>query len=127
MELETLIPVLPAGIALLLAFFAPYAVAIVEHPRWAPNQKKLVAIVVSLLLSAIAMAAYYLLSGELPLPWPAFSMLFIVISQAAYALVLKPSVKRVEARVGVKDTTLVIDPIEAQAISDLSPERGQNE
>lgn len=97
------LPVIPAGIVLLLSFFSPYAVAIVNHPRWTAGSKKLITIVVTLVLAGVAMAFYYLTTGEQLLPWPAFILLFLVVSQAAYALVLKPSAKAIERNVGITE------------------------
>ena len=31
------LPAIPAGILTLLAFFAPYAIAIINHPSWDPK------------------------------------------------------------------------------------------
>ena len=98
------LPAIPTGVTVLLIFFAPYATAILNHPRWAAGSKKLVAIAVSIGLALLSLAFYYLLTGDAPLPWPAFIILFLVISQAAYALLLKPSAKLVENRVGPTDT-----------------------
>ena len=109
------LPVVPLGVTVLLVFLSPYAVAIINHPAWSANSKKLVTVAVTLILSGVALWLYYALTGDVPLPWPAFSLLFLVVSQAAYALLLKPSVKRVESAIGVKDKELevvVIDPSE---------------
>lgn len=98
------LPVIPAGVVLLLSFFSPYAVAIINHPGWSPRHKKVIAIAVTLLLAAISMAFYYLVTGEALLPLPAFILLFLVVGQAAYALVLKPSAKKIESSIGIRDT-----------------------
>jgi hypothetical protein len=55
------------------------------------------------LLAGVSMLFYYALTGYV-FPDPAqFILLFVIISQAAYALILKPSAKAVEASVGTRD------------------------
>lgn len=101
MNLE--LPSIPAGIVLLLSFFSPYAIAVVNHPRWSTGSKKLITIAVTIVLAFISMWFYYLMTGDTLLPWPAFILLFLIVSQSAYALVLKPTAKVVERTVGVTD------------------------
>ncbi|MBU3995546.1 MAG: hypothetical protein KKF42_07205 [Actinobacteria bacterium] len=96
------LPAIPAGILILLAFFAPYAIAIINHPSWDPKWKRLVAIVVSIVLALVVMVLYYLMTGDLIPQWPVLLLLAIVVTQAAYALVLKPSAKSVEAKHGAQ-------------------------
>ncbi|MBU3995726.1 MAG: hypothetical protein KKF42_08145 [Actinobacteria bacterium] len=96
------LPAIPAGILTLLAFFAPYAIAIINHPSWDPKWKRLVAIVVSIILSLVVMALYYVMTGDIIPQWPVLLLLAVVVTQAAYALVLKPSAKSVEAKHGAR-------------------------
>ena len=96
------LPAIPAGILTLLAFFAPYAIAIINHPSWDPKWKRLVAIVVSIVLALVVMVLYYLMTGDLIPQWPVLLLLAIVVAQAAYALVLKPTAKSVEAKHGAR-------------------------
>ena len=98
--MEVVIPVLPAGISLLLAFLAPYAIAVVNHPGWNPTYKKLITIVVTVLLAGVSMLFDFLITGTLLHNPAEFILLFLVVSQAAYALILKPSAKALEASVG---------------------------
>lgn len=95
------IPVVPAGIILLLNFFAPYATAIVINPRWSDAAKKIVAIVVAIVLAAVVMAIAYF-GFEQPLPsWPVLLLLAVAISQASYDLVTGRSADVVTRKVGV--------------------------
>ena len=96
------LPAIPAGILTLLAFFAPYAIAIINHPSWDPKWKRLVAIIVSVVLALVVMVLYYLMTGDLIPQWPVLLLLAIVVTQAAYALVLKPSAKSVEMHIGAR-------------------------
>jgi len=99
--MDITLPLMPSGLTVLLAFFSPYAVAVVNHPAWPVKYKRLVALVVTVLLAAISMLFYYLMTGYV-VPDPAqFIVLFLIISQAAYALVLKSSAKTFESFVGV--------------------------
>jgi glucan phosphoethanolaminetransferase (alkaline phosphatase superfamily) len=101
--MEVTLPVIPSGLTVLLAFLAPYAVAVINHPAWAPKYKRLVSIVVTILLAAVSMLFYFMQTGYV-FPDPVqFILLFLMISQAAYALLLKPSAKAVEASVGTRD------------------------
>ena len=96
------LPAIPAGILTLLAFFAPYAIAIINHPAWAPKWKRLVAIIVSIVLALVVMVLYYLITGDTIPQWPVLLLLAIVVTQAAYALLLKPSAKSVETQLGAR-------------------------
>jgi glucan phosphoethanolaminetransferase (alkaline phosphatase superfamily) len=98
--MEITLPVIPSGLTVLLAFFAPYAIAVLNHPAWAPKYKRLVALAVTVALAGVSMLFYYMLTGYVfPNPFE-FILLFLVISQAAYALLLKPSAKAIEESVG---------------------------
>jgi hypothetical protein len=94
--MDVQIPTLPIGIVTLLGFFAPYAVAIVNRPEWSAAQRKWVALVVTFVLAAVALVIYYLATGEALPEWWALALLAIVVGQASYNLVLKPSAKSVE-------------------------------
>lgn len=98
MDIE--IPVVPVGILTLLAFFSPYGVAIINHPRWKASSKRLVSIVVSVVLAAAVTLYYYWDTGDALPGWPALIVLAFVISQAAFTILWK-SVKKVEAKHGV--------------------------
>lgn len=101
MQIE--IPTVPLGIVTLFAFFGPYAVAALNGLLafvTKPWQKKLVGIVVSIALAAVAIVIYLALGGSLPAGgWAAVAIWSIVILAAAYALVWKNPAARVEASV----------------------------
>jgi Co/Zn/Cd efflux system component len=62
-----------------------------------------VSLIVTVLLAAVSMLFYYLMTGYV-VPDPAqFIVLFLIISQAAYALILKPSAQVLEATAGTRD------------------------
>lgn len=96
------IPVIPTGVLTLLAFFAPYAVALINHPGWPAKWKYTVSIVVSLVLAVVVLGFYYLLTGDTIPQWPSLLLLSIVVTQAAYALILKPSAAALEAKHGAR-------------------------
>lgn len=90
------IPTIPAVIVTLLGIFAPYAIAIVNRPWWSPSTKKIVALIVSVLIAAIALVIYYAATGK-PLPqWWTLLLLGLFVTQSSYALVTKPSATRLE-------------------------------
>lgn len=98
---EILIPAVPAGITILLNFFAPYATSVVINPRWSSGQKKIVAIVVALVLAAVALLIAFLGFGiEIP-TWPALLLLGVVVSQTSYDLVTGKSADKFTATHGV--------------------------
>lgn len=97
---EIELPVIPAGIILLVNFFAPYAVALVVSPYWPKALKRFAAIIVSLVLAAIVLLLAYFGFG-LPLPaWPALLLLAVLVSQTSYDLILKSSASKLAATVG---------------------------
>ena len=98
--MEIVIPVIPAGVLTLLAFFAPFAIAIINHPGWKAGSKRLVAIVTSIVLGLVVLGFYYLLTGDTPPGWPWLILLTIVVTQATYAL-LRKTVSEVEGRYGL--------------------------
>jgi hypothetical protein len=101
--MDITLPIIPSGITVLLAFFAPYAIAVINHPAWPSKYKRLVSLVVTVLLAGVSMLFYYMMTGYI-FPDPAqFVLLFLIISQAAYALILKPSAKALEAVFGTRD------------------------
>ena len=96
--MEIAIPVIPAGITLLLNFFAPYATALVVQPAWSPARKKIVAVVIALLLAAAVLALVFLGFG-IPIPaWPQLLLLSVLVSQASYDLVLKRTADQLAQR-----------------------------
>lgn len=94
------IPIAPLGIMTLLAFFAPYGVAVINHPGWKAGSKRLVSIITSIALALVVTILYYWMTGE-PLPsWPVLILLSFVVSQASFTLLWK-SVKKVEGKRGI--------------------------
>lgn len=94
MEID--LPTIPLGVLTLLSLFAPYAVALINQPSWPAKWKRAVAIIVAVLLAAVVLALYYLLTGDVLPEWPWLILLAIVVSQASYALLLKPSASTLE-------------------------------
>lgn len=89
--MEIAIPAIPAGVLVLLNFFAPYATSLVVQPWWPTAAKKWVAIGVALLLGAAVLALAFFGFG-VPIPsWPVLLLLGVVVSQTSYDLILKKS------------------------------------
>lgn len=94
MEFE--LPAIPAAIVTIIGVLTPYLVALVNSPRWSTGQKRVVAVVGSLVLTGVSLAIYYASSGE-PIPdWWQLLLLGLVVSQAIYALLAKPTAKALE-------------------------------
>lgn len=96
------LPTIPAGVLVLLALVAPYAVAVLNG--WLPFikkpwQKKAVSVGVSTVLTAAVLAFYYVFTGDVVPQWPALVLLAIVVAQASYALVTKNTANAVEQAV----------------------------
>ena len=102
--MDIVLPLIPAGVLTLLAVFAPYAIALINHPGWKAGSKRLVAIVVSIVLALIVLALYYVITGDVIPQWPMLILLSIGVAQAAYTL-LWSSVKDVEGNHGVTEKT----------------------
>lgn len=94
------LPAIPSGMIVLMGFFAPYAIAFANHPGWPAKYKKLVAIVISIVVAAVAIVGYYLLTGDVPLDWPWLILLALLVVQASYALVTKKSATYIEQNYG---------------------------
>lgn len=98
--MDITIPVPAVGILTLVSFLTPYAVAIVNRPWWSDTARKIVSVAGALVVAAVSMTLYYLLSGE-PLPastadWITLGLVAVGVSQASYALITKPSAAAVE-------------------------------
>ena len=96
------IPAIPAGVLTLLAFFSPYAVALAQHPAWPARYKRLAAILVSVLLTIVVLVFYQLITGDPVSAWPVYFLYALVVQQAAYGLLIKPSAAALESRHGVR-------------------------
>lgn len=94
--MEIVIPTTPLGVLTLLAFFAPYAIAVINKPAWPARVKKWVAILVPILLALLVLVVYYISTGDVVPAWPVLLLLAVVVCQASYALVTKSTAKHVE-------------------------------
>jgi len=101
------IPVVPFAVTTIIGFLAPYVVSPLNAilpfitKAW---QRAVLSVVVSVILGAGGLAAYYALSGDLlpstPPQWVGFGFLVIVVCQASYNLVTKQlGAKQIEAAV----------------------------
>lgn len=90
------IPAVPVGVLTLLAFFAPYAVALINRPEWPTAARKWVSVGVAVALAAIVLAVYFAATGEIPQTWWAFLLLSVVVVSASYTLVTRRSATRLE-------------------------------
>lgn len=98
MEIE--IPSVPLGVLTLLAFFSPYASAILNGLlSFVTNAfaRRAVSIVLALALTAVVLLFYYNITGDVIESWWLFALLSIAVAQASYSLLLKQSSKKVEA------------------------------
>lgn len=92
------LPTIPAGVLVLLALVAPYAQALIQRPSWTPAVKKVIAVAVAIVLTAVVLAFYFVYTGDVIPAWPALILLTIVVAQASYALFTKPSAIALERR-----------------------------
>lgn len=90
------IPAVPVGVLTLLAFFAPYAIALINRPEWPVAARKWVAVGVAVVLAAVVLAIYFAATGEIPTTWWAFLLISVVVVSASYALVTKATASRLE-------------------------------
>ncbi|OIU88676.1 hypothetical protein [Microbacterium sp. AR7-10] len=92
------LPTIPAGVLVLLALLAPYVQALIQRPSWSPTLKKVAAVVVAVVLTAIVLAFYYVYTGDTVPAWPVLVLLAIVVAQASYAMVTKSTATAIEQR-----------------------------
>ena len=92
------LPAIPAGVLTLLAFFAPYAQAVLQRPGWSTAAKRWLTVCLALALTAVAMVFYYAMTGDLLPSWPAFIILALMVASASYALVTKSTATKLEKR-----------------------------
>ncbi|MFD4957157.1 hypothetical protein [Microbacterium sp. NPDC058389] len=120
MNLE--IPTAPAGVLVLLSFFAPYAIAALNgvlpfvKRSW---QRKLVTIVVALLLTAIVFVLYYAITADTIPSWPVLVLLSLVVIATSYALVTKNSATKIEERLSPPIDAGTADGTTAAVITSL--------
>lgn len=92
------LPTIPAGVLVLLALAAPYVQALIQRPKWSPTVKRILAVVIPVVLTAIVLAFYFVYTGDTVPAWPALVLLAIVVAQASYALITKSSASELEHR-----------------------------
>ncbi|WP_102193220.1 hypothetical protein [Microbacterium aurantiacum] len=93
------LPIIPAGVLMLLALFAPYVIGALNGVLLfiaKPWQKKALAIAVAVVLAVLVLAFYYLYTGDALPEWPVLVLLAVVVVQASYALITKPTASAVE-------------------------------
>lgn len=87
---------IPAAVVAIIGVLSPYVIALVNNPRWSPNSKRVLAVVGSLVLTVLGLAGYYIWTRE-PVPeLVPMLILGLVVSQATFALIAKPSAARLE-------------------------------
>lgn len=99
--MEIAIPVVPAGVMLLLNFFAPYFTSIAISPRWPVKYKKIVAVLMAFVLAALVLVIAYVGFGIAIPEWPVLLLMGVAVSQASYDLVIKKSADKVTEAIGV--------------------------
>lgn len=65
---------------------------------WDLIVKKVAAVVVAIVLTAIVLAFYYVYTGDTVPAWPVLVLLAVVVAQASYAMVTKTSATVLEHR-----------------------------
>lgn len=99
--MDITLPTIPAGVLVLLALVAPYAIGLLNGVLpfvTKPWQKKTLAVVFAALLGAAVLAFYYVYTGDVVPNWPTLLLLGIVVVQASYALFTKSTASAVEAK-----------------------------
>lgn len=99
--MDITLPAIPAGVLVLLALVAPYAIGFLNGVLpfvSKPWQKKALAVLVAIVLAVLVLAFYYAYTGDLLPDWPVLVLLAIVVVQASYALLVKTSATAVETR-----------------------------
>lgn len=104
---QTLTDGLPTALVVLLTIISPYVTALFTRTSMSPKAKQVIAVAVSAVIAVV----YVLLNGGVD-SWEKFFVAAPVvfgIGQALYGLLLKDSVKIVEATKGLTDTSAVKD------------------
>lgn len=100
--MDITLPTIPAGALVLLGLFAPYAIGALNGALpfvRQPWQKKVLAIVVAVVLALLTLWLYYAFTGDAVPEWPVLVLLTVLIVQASYALITKPTASAIEQRV----------------------------
>ncbi|MFJ2535846.1 hypothetical protein [Microbacterium maritypicum] len=96
--MDITLPTIPAGVLVLLALAAPYVQALIQRPSWSAAVKKVVAVAVAIVLTAVVLLFYYVYTGDTVPAWPVLILLAIVVAQASYTLVTKNTATALEQR-----------------------------
>lgn len=96
--MDITLPTIPAGVLVLLAVAAPYVQALIQRPSWSPTAKKVIAVVLAFVLTAVVLLFYYVYTGDAVPAWPVLVLLAIVVAQASYTLITKNTATRLERR-----------------------------
>lgn len=96
--MDITLPTIPAGVLVLLALAAPYVQALIQRPTWSPTVKKIIAVAVAIVLTAVVLAFYYVYTGDTIPAWPVLILLAIVVAQASYTLLTKNTATTLEHR-----------------------------
>ncbi|MGO4488138.1 hypothetical protein [Microbacterium sp. 2RAF4] len=99
--MDIVLPTIPAGVLVLLALFAPYVIGVLNGVLpfiTKPWQRKALAIVVAVVLALVVLAFYFVYTGDVLPDWPVLVLLAVVVVQASYALITKPTASVVERR-----------------------------
>ena len=102
--MDIAIPVAPAGVIILVNFFAPYLVSLISAPWWPKSAKKWVSIGVSILLAGLVLIIYFVGFHVAVPAWPSLLLLGVVVTQFAYGIILKDSADIVENTSGTGAT-----------------------
>lgn len=96
--MDITLPTIPAGVLVLLGLLAPYVQALIQRPAWSATVKKVVAVAVAIVLTAVVLAFYYVYTGDTVPAWPVLVLLALVVAQASYTLVTKSTATALEQR-----------------------------
>ncbi|WP_295034583.1 hypothetical protein [uncultured Microbacterium sp.] len=105
--MDITLPTIPAGVLVLLALVAPYAIGALNGVLpfvTKPWQKKVLAVLFAVVLGAAVLAFYFVYTGDTVPNWPTLLLLGVVVVQASYALFTKSSASAVEAKVTPGET-----------------------
>lgn len=88
MDIE--LPAIPTGVLVLLGIVSPWGQALLQRfVDVSPLVKKIISVLLSILLTAVVLAFYYVYTGDTVPGWPVLVLLTIVVAQATYALIAR--------------------------------------
>lgn len=76
----------------------PVFFVIINEPRWPAVWRKVVAVIVAIVLALVVIGFYVWMTGDVPASWPVLILLTLVVMQASYALVTKPTASAIEEK-----------------------------